>query len=49
MFWLLPAIISLRAIVKYVENISDEKIIEVELPFGGLVKYEFDGNNKKVA
>ena len=25
---------SLRAIVKYVENISDEKIIDIELPFG---------------
>ncbi|MCX6720032.1 MAG: 2,3-diphosphoglycerate-dependent phosphoglycerate mutase [Candidatus Staskawiczbacteria bacterium] len=35
---------SLRAIVKYVENISDEKIIGVELPFGGLLKYEFDNN-----
>jgi len=35
---------SLRAIVKYLENISDEKIIDLELPFGALVKYEFDGN-----
>ncbi len=34
---------SLRAIVKYVENISDEKIIDVELPFGDLAKYDFDG------
>lgn len=34
---------SLRAIIKYVENISDDKIAEVELPFGGLVSYEFDG------
>ncbi|MEK7659000.1 MAG: 2,3-diphosphoglycerate-dependent phosphoglycerate mutase [Patescibacteria group bacterium] len=34
---------SLRAIVKYVENVSDEKIIDVELPFGALVKYDFDG------
>jgi len=33
---------SLRAIVKYVENISDEKIIDLELPFGALIKYEFD-------
>jgi 2,3-bisphosphoglycerate-dependent phosphoglycerate mutase len=32
---------SLRAIVKYVENISDEKIIDLELPFGGLAKYDF--------
>jgi len=36
---------SLRAIVKYVENISDEKIIDLELPFGSLTKYEFDGKN----
>lgn len=36
---------SLRAIVKYVENISDEKISEVELPFGALVKYDFNGKN----
>jgi 2,3-bisphosphoglycerate-dependent phosphoglycerate mutase len=35
---------SLRAIVKYVENISDEKIIDLELPFGALVKYNFDGD-----
>ena len=34
---------SLRAIVKYAENISDEKIIDLELPFGALIKYEFDG------
>ena len=34
---------SLRAIVKYVENISDEKIIDLELPFGALRKYDFDG------
>lgn len=33
---------SLRAIVKYVENISDEKIIDLELPFGALIKYDFD-------
>jgi len=33
---------SLRAIVKYLENISDEKIIDLELPFGALIKYDFD-------
>ena len=36
---------SLRAIVKYIENIPDEKIIDLELPFGALEKYEFDGKN----
>ena len=40
---------SLRAIVKYVENIPDNKIIDVELPFGALVKYEFkDGKYIKL-
>ena len=34
---------SLRAIVKYLENIPKEKIADLELPFGALVKYEFDG------
>ena len=34
---------SLRAIVKYLEDISDEDISKVELPFGALVKYDFDG------
>lgn len=34
---------SLRAIVKYIEGISDEKISDVELPFGSLFDYEFDG------
>lgn len=36
---------SLRAIVKYVENISDDKIIDVELPFGALVKYEYNNGS----
>jgi 2,3-bisphosphoglycerate-dependent phosphoglycerate mutase len=35
---------SLRAIVKYIENIPNEKIIDLELPFGALIKYDFDGN-----
>lgn len=34
---------SLRAIVKYIENIPDAKIIDLELPFGALIKYDFDG------
>jgi len=38
---------SLRAIVKYIEKISDNEIAEVELPFGGLVKYNYDGGNYK--
>ncbi len=38
---------ALRSIVKYAENISDEKIIEFEIPFGGFVEYEFDGEGYK--
>lgn len=34
---------SLRAIVKYIDNIPEEKVVDLELPFGALVKYEFDG------
>lgn len=33
---------SLRVIVKYIENISDENFGKLELPFGALRKYEFD-------
>jgi 2,3-bisphosphoglycerate-dependent phosphoglycerate mutase len=33
---------ALRSIVKYVEKISDDKIIDFEIPFGGLVKYDFE-------
>ena len=33
---------SLRAIIKYVENISDEDIINLEIPYGGIVEYELD-------
>ena len=37
---------SLRAIIKYVENISDEDIINLEIAYGGLMKYEFDESLK---
>ena len=33
---------SLRAIVKYIENISDEDMINVELGFGSLTQYEMN-------
>ncbi len=35
---------SLRAIVKFIEHILDEDIVNLELPFGSLVQYEFNGN-----
>lgn len=38
---------SLRSIVKFIENIPDDKIIDFEIGFGGLVKYEFDGSDYK--
>ena len=33
---------SLRAIIKYLEKISDDDIIKVEVPYGGLIEYDFD-------
>lgn len=35
---------SLRAIVKFVEHIPDKDIANLELPFGSLIQYEFNGN-----
>lgn len=35
---------SLRAIVKYIEGVSDEDIADVELPFGALIEYDFHDN-----
>lgn len=32
---------SLRAIIKYIEKISDKDIINVEIPYGGLREYNF--------
>ncbi len=40
---------SLRAIVKYIEGISDENMINVELGFGSLTNYEFDEKMKLVS
>ena len=33
---------SLRSIVKYIENISDEGIADVEIPFGAIIIYDLD-------
>jgi len=33
---------SLRAVIKYIEKISDEDIINLEVPYAGLIKYEFN-------
>lgn len=37
---------SLRAIIKYVEKVSDKNIINIEVPFAGLMKYDFDKSLK---
>jgi len=34
---------SLRAIAKYIEKISDQDIINLEIPYGGIILYDFDG------
>lgn len=34
---------ALRSMVKYIENISDKDIINLEIPYGGLIVYELDG------
>lgn len=33
---------SLRALIKYIESISDEGIGDVEVPFGGIIIYDLD-------
>ena len=34
---------SLRALVKYIEKIPDDDIVNLEIPYGGLSAYEFGG------
>lgn len=36
----------LRAIIKYVERVSDKEIINFEIPYSGLIEYDFDKNLK---
>lgn len=36
----------LRALIKYIEKIPAKDIINVEVPYGGIMKYEFDKNLK---
>jgi len=37
---------SLRAIIKYIEKISDQDIINTEVPFAGIIYYKFDKSLK---
>ncbi|MCF7834263.1 MAG: 2,3-bisphosphoglycerate-dependent phosphoglycerate mutase [Candidatus Pacebacteria bacterium] len=39
---------SLRALLKYLEDITDDKMAEVEFPFGAVMIYDIDVNGKKV-
>jgi len=43
---------SLRALIKYIEKVSNKDIVKVEVPYGGLMEYQFDKSlklkNKKV-
>jgi 2,3-bisphosphoglycerate-dependent phosphoglycerate mutase len=39
---------SLRAITKYIENIPDDKISEVEIPFGAIIIYDLDKEGRQV-
>lgn len=39
---------TIRSLIKYLEDISDEGISEVEMPFGQIVVYRVDGNGKHV-
>lgn len=36
----------LRAIIKHIEKVSDEDIINIEVPFAGLMTYDFDKSLK---
>jgi 2,3-bisphosphoglycerate-dependent phosphoglycerate mutase len=40
---------SIRALVKYLDNISDEEIVELNIPTGIPLVYEFDDNLKPIA
>ena len=37
---------ALRAIIKYIEKIPNKEIINVEVPFAGLIRYDFDKSLK---
>lgn len=39
---------SLRALIKYIENISDEGIADVEMPFGAIVIYDLDQDGRMI-
>ncbi len=40
---------AIRALVKYIENIPDEKVKDVEMLFGGILIYELDAQGKMIS
>ena len=39
---------SMRALIKYIENISDKDIVSLEFEFGEVIFYDFDESGKMV-
>ncbi|MDQ5922390.1 MAG: 2,3-bisphosphoglycerate-dependent phosphoglycerate mutase [Patescibacteria group bacterium] len=39
---------SLRALTKYIENVSEEDIANLEFPFGGIITYELDDSGHMI-
>jgi len=39
---------SLRTIIKYIENITDEKMVDIEMPFGAIIIYDLDNDGHMV-
>jgi len=39
---------SLRSIVKYIEHISDEDIVNIEIPFGAIIIYDLDAEGHSI-
>ena len=40
---------AIRALMKYIENISDEKVSELEMLFGGMLLYQLDNDGHMVS
>ena len=40
---------SLRSLIKYLDNISDEDIVKLEIPTGAPIHYQFDESGKIIS
>jgi 2,3-bisphosphoglycerate-dependent phosphoglycerate mutase len=40
---------TLRALIKYIENLSDEEVVNVEMPFGAMYVYDIDTQGHKIS